>query len=178
MVGSVLGDVDRSSDTVIDYSDGERFPWWLWLANTGHTRRIADDGVTNVRMVIRNAAAFLEIETVPCTWRVELPAQASNKKMIFYQYDFATLPDREEPASFSSGVAQPAAEAHVAIAVVQSEKCTEPAETLAVAEQIDADDAMDMIQNNFNNRAEQLEAMEMEAAAEFADALSKQLERT
>ena len=81
----MLAEVDRSLDTVIDYSDGARFPWWLWLANTGHTREFVADGVTSFSVAIRNRKAFLEIETVTSAWRVELPKGSSNKKMIYYQ---------------------------------------------------------------------------------------------
>ena len=28
-----------------DFRDGREFPWWLWLANAGTVRDIANDGV-------------------------------------------------------------------------------------------------------------------------------------
>ena len=84
-VASTLAQVDRSLDAVIDYSDGARWAWWLWLANKGHTREFAADGVTRVSLAGRNRKAFLQIETVTSAWRVELPKGSSNKKMIYYQ---------------------------------------------------------------------------------------------
>ena len=81
---AALSAVDRSADAVIDYSDGVGLPWWLWLANTGNTRKFAADGVTNFSLVIGNAEAWIKIKTLNGTWWVKLPAGNSNKKMIFH----------------------------------------------------------------------------------------------
>ena len=36
-------------DQQIDWSDGKEFPWWVWLANTGKVRDVANAGISNVR---------------------------------------------------------------------------------------------------------------------------------
>ena len=45
-----LGDEDQE----IEWSDGEHYPWWLWLANTGKMRDVANDGISRVRVVVAN----------------------------------------------------------------------------------------------------------------------------
>ena len=45
-----LGDEDQE----IEWSDGEHYPWWLWLANTGKIRDVANDGISRVRVIVAN----------------------------------------------------------------------------------------------------------------------------
>ena len=45
-----LGDHDQE----VDWSDGQHFPWWLWLANTGKIRDVANDGISSVRLSVNN----------------------------------------------------------------------------------------------------------------------------
>ena len=47
-----LGDEDQE----IEWSDGEHFPWWLWLANTWNIRDVANDGLARVLLGVRNGS--------------------------------------------------------------------------------------------------------------------------
>ena len=35
---------------VVYWSDGRHFPWWLWLANIGKLRDVANYGISHVRL--------------------------------------------------------------------------------------------------------------------------------
>ena len=41
-------------DQELDWSNGEDFPWWVWLANTGRMRDVSNDGITSVRVRVEN----------------------------------------------------------------------------------------------------------------------------
>ena len=42
-------------DLPLDITDGERFPWWVFLANTGERSQAAGSGVNKVYIVRNNA---------------------------------------------------------------------------------------------------------------------------
>ena len=61
-----LGDHDQE----LDWSYGEHFPWWLWLANTGKIRNVANDGISGVRLSVWNGSKCVVVDSVGGTYRV------------------------------------------------------------------------------------------------------------
>ena len=51
-------------DHQIDWSDGEHFPWWVWLANTGQIRDVANDGISNVRLQVTDGVKCVVVDSV------------------------------------------------------------------------------------------------------------------
>ena len=64
----------------VDWSDGQHFPWWLWLAITGKIRDVANDGISSVRLSVRNGFKCVVVESVQGTY--DISAGYSNGKMI------------------------------------------------------------------------------------------------
>ena len=46
-----LGDEDQE----LDWSNGEDFPWWVWLANVGWMRDVSNDGITGIRLRVEGS---------------------------------------------------------------------------------------------------------------------------
>ena len=51
-------------DQEIDWSDGTHFPWWVWLANTGRIREVANDGISSVRLQVTAGVKRLVVDSV------------------------------------------------------------------------------------------------------------------
>ena len=45
----------NEDDLPLNITDGERFPWWVFLANTGERSKAAGSGVNKVNIVRNNA---------------------------------------------------------------------------------------------------------------------------
>ena len=57
-------------DQEIDWSNGEDFPWWVCLANTGQMRNVANDGISGVRLSVWNGSKCVVVDSVGGTYRV------------------------------------------------------------------------------------------------------------
>ena len=66
-------------DQEIDVSNGERFPWWVWLANTGQIRNVANDGISRVRLSVSNGFRCVVVDSVQGTYYIS--ARDSDGKM-------------------------------------------------------------------------------------------------
>ena len=71
-----LGDDDQE----VDWSDGQQFPWWLWLANTGKIRDVANDGISHVRLSVSNGFKCVVVDSVRGTYYISMGY--SDGKMI------------------------------------------------------------------------------------------------
>ena len=71
-----LGDDDQE----IDWTDGQHFPWWLWLANTGKLRDVANDGISHVRLRVSNGFKCVVVDSVRDTYYISM--DPSHGKMI------------------------------------------------------------------------------------------------
>jgi len=54
----------------IDWSDGEHYAWWLWLANTGKIRDVANDGISRVRLIVTNGIKSVVVDSVRGTYNI------------------------------------------------------------------------------------------------------------
>ena len=63
-----LGDEDQE----LDWSDGELFPWWLWLANTGQIRDVANAGISAVRLSVENGFKCVVVVSVQGTYYLSM----------------------------------------------------------------------------------------------------------
>jgi len=63
-----LGDEDQE----IEWSEGEHFPWWLWLANTGKIRDVANDGISRVRLIVTNGTKCVVVDSVRGTYNISM----------------------------------------------------------------------------------------------------------
>ena len=70
-----LGDHDQE----VDWSDGHHFPWWVWLANTGKIRDVANDGISRVRLSVSNGFRCVVVDSVQGTYYIS--ARDSDGKM-------------------------------------------------------------------------------------------------
>ena len=61
-----LGDHDQE----VDWSDGHHFPWWVWLANTGKIRDVANDGISRVRLSVSNGRRCVVVDSVQGTYYI------------------------------------------------------------------------------------------------------------
>ena len=59
-----LGDEDQE----LDWSNGEHFPWWDWLANTGQMRNVANDGISRVRLKVSDGFRCVIVDSVRGTY--------------------------------------------------------------------------------------------------------------
>ena len=57
-----LAELD-DTDQVIDWSDGQKFPWWVWLANMGRLRDVANDAVYKVRVEVTGGRKYVVVES-------------------------------------------------------------------------------------------------------------------
>ena len=57
-------------DQELDWSNGEHFPWWLWLANTGQIRNVANDGISRVRLSVSDGFRCVIVDSVRGTYRI------------------------------------------------------------------------------------------------------------
>ena len=72
-----LGDDDQE----IDWSDGQHFPWWLWLANTGDLAYIfCNDGISHVRLRVSNGFKCVVVDSVRRTYYISM--RGSDRNMI------------------------------------------------------------------------------------------------
>ena len=62
-VNAALDQVPRHNHTE-DWSDGRHFPWWVWLANTGHLRDVVNDGVMAVQVRVANGEKCVLVDSV------------------------------------------------------------------------------------------------------------------
>ena len=72
-----LGDDDQE----VDWSDGEHFPWWLWLANTGNIRDVANDGISCVRLIVTNGLKCVLLNYVRGTYNISMGPGHGNMKV-------------------------------------------------------------------------------------------------
>ena len=61
-----LGDDDQE----VDWSDGQHFPWWVWLANTGKLRDVANDGISRVLLRVSNGRKCVVVDSVQGTYYI------------------------------------------------------------------------------------------------------------
>ena len=61
-----LGDDDQE----VDWSDGQHFPWWVWLANVGWMRNVANDGITRVRLSVSDGFRCVIVDSMRGTYRI------------------------------------------------------------------------------------------------------------
>ena len=59
-------------DQEVDWSDGQHFPWWLWLANTGKIRDVAIDGIYRVRLSVSNGRRCVVVDSVQGTYNISM----------------------------------------------------------------------------------------------------------
>ena len=52
-----------NADGTVDWSDGSRFPWWVWLANTGQIRDVANDGIAHVEVKVMQGSKSVVVRT-------------------------------------------------------------------------------------------------------------------
>ena len=71
-----LGDYDQE----VDWSDGQHFPWWLWLANTWKTSDVVNDGISHVRLSVSNGFKCVVVDSVLGTYYINM--RSSEGKMI------------------------------------------------------------------------------------------------
>ena len=71
-----LGDENQ----VLDISNGEDFPWWVWLANTGQIRNVANGGVSRVRLSVANGVRCVIVDSVGGIYRII--ARGSSKPIV------------------------------------------------------------------------------------------------
>ena len=71
-----LGDEDQE----VDWSDGQHFPWWLWLANTGKMRDVANVGISSVRLSVGNGFKCVVVVSVQGTYYLSM--DPAHGKMI------------------------------------------------------------------------------------------------
>ena len=57
-------------DQELDWSNGEDFPWWVWLANTGWMRDVSNDGITGVRLKVEGNVRCVIVDSVRGTYRI------------------------------------------------------------------------------------------------------------
>ena len=51
-------------DQPVDCSDGQHFPWWVWLANTGAVQNVVNDGVMRVELVVVDGNKSVVVHSV------------------------------------------------------------------------------------------------------------------
>ena len=56
------------ADQVIDWNDGQHFPWWVWLANTGWLRNVSNDGIYSVYLSMSNGRRRVVVVSVQGTY--------------------------------------------------------------------------------------------------------------
>ena len=66
-------------DQEVDWSDGHHFPWWVWLANTGKIRDVANDGISRVRLSVSNGFRCVVVDYVQGVYYIS--AKDSDGKM-------------------------------------------------------------------------------------------------
>ena len=59
-----LGDADHEED----WSDGRAFPWWVWLANTGTLRDVANDGIYRVCACVSRGVKAVVVNSISGTY--------------------------------------------------------------------------------------------------------------
>ena len=78
-VKAALNQVPNHNHTE-DWSDGSRFPWWVWLANTGHLRGVVNDGVAGVELEVLGGNKCVLVHSVAGDFR--LSAHPRDGKMV------------------------------------------------------------------------------------------------
>ena len=51
-------------DHTVDWSDGSPCPWWVWLANTGASRDVVNDGVAGVELEVADGNKCMVVHSV------------------------------------------------------------------------------------------------------------------
>ena len=61
--------------TVQDWSYGNHFPWWVWLANTGAIRRTVDDGVFTfiIYNKVPDKRVTIRVRSTNCQYEITFP---------------------------------------------------------------------------------------------------------
>ena len=72
-----LGDEDQE----IEWSEGEHLPWWLWLANIGKIRDVANDGIPRVRLIVTNGTKCVVVDSVRGTYNISMDPVYDNLKV-------------------------------------------------------------------------------------------------
>ena len=62
-------------------SDGQEFAWWVWLANTGKIRDLANDGIYNVRLEVVGGSKCVVVHSVR-GWYYISPRPGDGKMMV------------------------------------------------------------------------------------------------
>ena len=71
-----LDSLPNTMDWDEDWSDGDEFPWWLWIANPGKTRKLIGDGIISVKAICRDKVKSLQVTSLEgrreITWSIEI----------------------------------------------------------------------------------------------------------
>ena len=71
----------QDHDHQIDWSDGKHFPWWVWLANTGQIRDLANEGIYNVHLEVAGGSRCVAVHSVR-GWYYISPRPQDSKMMV------------------------------------------------------------------------------------------------
>ena len=63
-----LGD----EDLYIEWSEGDHFPWWIWLSNIGNIRDVANHGISRVRLIVTNGTKCVVVDSVRGTYNISM----------------------------------------------------------------------------------------------------------
>ena len=66
--------VDDQNHTV-DWSDGEHFPWWVWLANTGKLSDVVNTGIWRVEVQLAHGNKQVVVHSVGGVYRLSVQNQ-------------------------------------------------------------------------------------------------------
>ena len=80
-----LDSLPNTKDWDIDWSDGSEFPWWLWIANPGKTRKLIGDGIISVKAICRDQVKSLQVTSLNGRWEKTWSIQISDgidRKML------------------------------------------------------------------------------------------------
>jgi hypothetical protein len=66
-------------DHTVDCSDGSRFPWWVWIANTGLLRDVVNDGVIGVDLEVADGKKSIVAHSVRGDFRLSKHPETGEK---------------------------------------------------------------------------------------------------
>ena len=64
VVRAKLAALETHDEDRVDWSNGQRFPWWVWLANTGILRDVVNEGVRAVELVVQRGVKSVVVTSV------------------------------------------------------------------------------------------------------------------
>ena len=65
-------------DRDIGWRGGHHFPWWVWLANTGKIRDVANDGIFKVRLQCASGVKRVVVDSVRGSYNISPRARDGN----------------------------------------------------------------------------------------------------